>query len=125
MSRRAPGGQAESSVARYSASAAATTGPSPARISCGRGRGGSTSRENGTSRVTASAHSVSRLGLPAPDSSWDSGDLAFPAQRVRDHLHGSLGRGHGVVSHPPIPARVRLVSLTFGLTNAGPNVQYE
>src|ERR1700733_2167546 len=82
MSRRAPGGQAASRVARYSAWAEDTAGPSPARISWGRGAGGSTSRENGASRAMHSAHRVSRLGLPIPASSWDSVDLDRPAFRA-------------------------------------------
>ena len=46
------------------------------------GWGGSSSRENGASSATQMAHSVSRLGLPVPDSSWDSVDLAIPARRA-------------------------------------------
>src|SRR5690606_14248582 len=59
---------------------AATTGPSPALITRTAGRGGSSSWENGMSRATHSAHSVSRLGLPLPDSNCDSVDLAMPAR---------------------------------------------
>ena len=57
-------------------------GPSWARITWVCGRGGSSSRENGTSSATQIAHSVSTLGLPVPDSSWDSVDLAIPARRA-------------------------------------------
>ena len=55
---------------------------SPARITCTGCAGGSTSRLNGTSSATASAHSVSMLGLPVAASSWDSVDLAIPARRA-------------------------------------------
>jgi hypothetical protein len=40
------------------------------------------SRENGASSATQMAQSVSRLGLPVPDSSWDSVDFAIPARRA-------------------------------------------
>ena len=44
--------------------------------------GGSTSRLNCTPSATASAHRVSTLGFPVPDSSWDRVDLAIPARRA-------------------------------------------
>src|SRR5690606_27738579 len=49
-------------------------------MSCTRGRVGSTSSAKGTSSATLSAQSVSTLGLPVPDSSSDSVDLAMPAR---------------------------------------------
>jgi hypothetical protein len=42
--------------------------------------GGSTSLLSGTSSATASAHSVSTLGLPLADSSCESVDFAMPAR---------------------------------------------
>src|SRR5699024_7406669 len=47
--------------------------------SCG---GGSSSRASGMSRAAASAHSVSRLGLPVPVSSPDIVDFPIPARRA-------------------------------------------
>lgn len=46
------------------------------------GRAGSSSWENWTPSTVQIAQSVSRLGLPAPDSSWESVDLAIPARRA-------------------------------------------
>src|SRR5699024_7651231 len=47
--------------------------------SCG---GGSSSRASGMSRAAASAHIVSRLGLPVPVSSPDIVDFPIPARRA-------------------------------------------
>jgi len=57
-------------------------GPSPARMTTMGVTRGSTSRLNGTSSATPSAHNVSTLGLPVPASSWESVDLAIPARVV-------------------------------------------
>src|SRR5436190_7238255 len=44
------------------------------------GAGGSTSLLNGTPSATPSAHSVSTLGFPEPDSRWERVDFATPAR---------------------------------------------
>jgi hypothetical protein len=62
--------------------AAKNVGPSPALITVTAGRGGSISRENGTSSTTQIAHSVSTDGFPEPLSSWESVDFAMPARRA-------------------------------------------
>ena len=77
------------------ARSACTTGPSPARMILTVAWGGSTSRLNGTPSATASAQSVSTLGFPVPDSSWDRVDLAIPAWRASS------------VSDSPVRARSR------------------
>src|SRR5215217_5191256 len=56
--------------------------PSPARMTRTSRVGGSTRRLKGTPRATASAHSVSMLGLPLPASNWDSVDLEMLARRA-------------------------------------------
>ena len=66
-------------------------GPSPARITWVSARGGSSSRENGASSATQMAHSVSTLGLPVPDSSWDSVDLAIPARALTQVIRAGEG----------------------------------
>ena len=58
---------------------------------------GSCSRAKGILRATHSAHSVSRLMLPLPDSSCDNVDLAIPARRAtsareRPQLQQGKGR---------------------------------
>ena len=89
------------------------------------GRGGSTSWLNGTPSATPSAHRVSTLGLPVPDSSWESVDLATGAL-------GHLGQGHpdplpfaaqgggdgGERGPCPACSHVRSSGRSFGLTNA-------
>src|SRR5699024_7046201 len=43
---------------------------------------GSMSWDSGTPSATANAQSVARLGLPVPDSSWETVDFATPALRA-------------------------------------------
>ena len=98
-------------------------GPSPARITWVSGVGGSSSRENGTSSATHRAHSVSRLGLPVPDSSWDSVDLAIPARRATS-VSDSPARCRSRRSEAAMTSSggplVFVISVhPFGLTNDG------
>src|SRR5579875_2283281 len=58
------------------------TGPSPARITWTPARAGSTSLLSGMPSAVPSAHRVSTLGFPIPDSSWERVDLARPARRA-------------------------------------------
>src|SRR5690625_749240 len=44
--------------------------------------GGSISWDSGTPSAPAQAQSVSRLGLPVPDPSWETVDFAPPALRA-------------------------------------------
>src|SRR5215471_10347145 len=108
--------------------------PSPRRSTVTRGRGGwSTSRLNGTSRATLSAHSVSTLGLPAPDSSWDSVDFAIPARLAssdRDsparsrslRIDAAMRSSGGRDAACSIIILVRSIGQTFALTNEGNRV---
>ncbi len=81
-SRRAPGGQGDSSAPVYAASSDRIAGRSAKRTTRSGDDGGSTRALNGTPATTAIAHSVSTLGLPVPASSCDSVDFAIPARRA-------------------------------------------
>src|SRR3954452_11158828 len=133
MSRRAPGGLAESRVAANSAFSEATLGPCPALITRTDGAGGSTRALNGTPSATPSAHSVSTLGFPLAASNWDSVDFAIPARlasseresparvrsRRREAAIQSRGSRGGGLSDILFAPSVR----SFVLTNGGRTVQ--
>src|SRR5258705_12549001 len=71
------------------------------------GAGGSTSWLNGTPRATPRAHKVSTLGLPVPDSSWESVDFAMPARRASS------------VSESPTRSRSRRSEAAMAASGAG------
>src|SRR5262245_61797896 len=82
MSRRVCGEPADSRVPAKLAASDAIRGPWPAGTTRIGGAAGSTSRLNGTPSASPSAQSVSTLGLPVADSSWERVDLAIPARRA-------------------------------------------